>query len=132
VIARVAYLDASALVKLAVKEPESRALGAYLATMEHRVSSRVSVVELLRAATRHGPRARARVAAVLEALEFIELDRELAATAGTIQPSLLRSLDAIHLASAAAMASSLAAVVTYDARLSDAARSLGLPVAAPS
>jgi hypothetical protein len=128
----VAYLDASALVKLVAREPESRALAAFLASVELRTSSRVSAVELGRAAARHGARAVAGVGAVLEALEFIELDAQVDTEAATIQPTSLRSLDAIHLASAAAVADSLAAVVTYDARLANAARSLGLPVVAPS
>jgi len=128
----VAYLDASALVKLVAKERESGALAAFLVDMEHRTSSRVSVVELSRAAARHGPRALAGVDAVLEALEFIELDATLARGAAAVRPSSLRSLDAIHLASAAAVGDSLRAFVTYDARLADAAASLGLPVVAPA
>jgi len=128
----VAYLDASALVKLVARESESRALAVFLAEMDHRASSRVSVVELSRAAARHGRRAVAGVAAVLEALEFIELDAGLALAAAGVGPSSLRSLDAIHLASARAVAGSLGAFVTYDARLAEAAGSLGLPVAAPA
>lgn len=45
---------------------------------------------------------------------------------------MLRTLDAIHLATALRLGSDLDAVVTYDNRLAEAARTLGLPVAAPS
>lgn len=128
----VAYLDASALVKLVASESESHALAAFLGEMEHRASSRVSVVELSRAAARHGRRAVVGVEAVLEALEFIELDAGLAFAAAAVGPSSLRSLDAIHLASAQAVAGSLGAFVTYDARLAQAAASLGLPVVTPA
>lgn len=128
----VAYLDSSALVKLVAKERESDALAAFLAEVEHRTSSRVSVVELARATARHSSRALRTVQAVLEALEFIELDARLASEAAGVRPSSLRSLDAIHLASAAAVGDSLRAFVTYDARLAEAGASLGLPVVAPA
>lgn len=129
----VAYLDASALVKLVARDSESHALATFLGEMEHRASSRVSVVELSRAAARHGRRAVAGVEVLLEALEIIELDAGLAlAAAAAVGPNSLRSLDAIHLASAQAVAGSLGAFVTYDARLAEAAESLGLPVASPA
>jgi predicted nucleic acid-binding protein len=96
-----------------------------------RTSSRVSVVELSRAAARRGPRASAGVSAVLEALAFIELDAGLAAEASSVPPATLRSLDAIHVASALAVGESLAGFVTYDIRLAEAARLAGLPVIAP-
>jgi predicted nucleic acid-binding protein len=127
----VAYLDASALVKLAAREPESHDLTTYLADVELRTSSRVAMVELSRAAARHGPEAVAGVAAVFEALAFIELDAELAAQAASLPPVTLRSLDAIHVVTAMAVGESLVGLVTYDARLSDAARRAGLPVVSP-
>jgi hypothetical protein len=89
------------------------------------------MVELSRAAARHGPEAAAGVAAVLEALAFIELDAELAAQAAFLPPVTLRSLDAIHVVTAMAVGESLVGLVTYDARLSDAARRAGLPVVSP-
>jgi hypothetical protein len=128
----VAYLDSSALVKLVAREPESRALAAFLGDMEHRASSRVSVVELSRAAARHSRRAVTGVEAVLEAMEFIELDAGLALAAGAVGPGTLKSLDAIHVASAKSVAGSLGAFVTYDLRLAEAAASHGLPVVAPA
>jgi uncharacterized protein len=72
------------------------------------------------------------VEAVLAGIELIELDDPIARAAGEMHPASLRSLDAIHLASALALGDELAAFVTYDARLADAARSAGLPVIAPS
>lgn len=64
-------------------------------------------------------------------LPRIRLDRELLDAAATIGPFPLRSLDAIHLASAVTLGSSLRFLVTYDQRLAEAAVSLGLPVASP-
>jgi predicted nucleic acid-binding protein len=48
------------------------------------------------------------------------------------RPAALRTLDAIHLATAMALAPGLDAFVTYDDRLAEAARALGLPVIRPA
>jgi predicted nucleic acid-binding protein len=72
------------------------------------------------------------VEAVLAGIEMIELDDPIARAAAEMAPRTLRSLDAIHLASALALGDELGAFVTYDGRLADAARSAGLPVIAPS
>lgn len=52
--------------------------------------------------------------------------------AGALQPAQIRTLDAIHLASAELVADEIGAFVTYDFRVADAARALGLRVAAPA
>lgn len=52
--------------------------------------------------------------------------------AATVGPSSLRTLDAIHLATALGLGAELDAFVTYDNRLAEAARSLGLPVVSPA
>ena len=69
--------------------------------------------------------------ALLRVLEFVELDAEIASLAGRLEPSSLRSLDAIHLASALALGHEIDTFVTYDARQADAATALGLNVEAP-
>ncbi len=127
------YVDASALVKLVIQEPESDALRALLASAGRLVASRVAVVEVLRAVRRHTERdAAAQAAVVLEGLLLIESDREIADAAASLQPASLRSLDAIHLASAIALGDELDALVTYDARLADAAGESGVTVIAPA
>jgi predicted nucleic acid-binding protein len=68
----------------------------------------------------------------LENLSIIELDAAVAHRAGQLEPALLRSLDAVHLASALAVADELDALVTYDGRFADAARDVGLTVVAPT
>lgn len=129
------YLDASALVKLATQEAESDALRRELTGYSDRLTSRLATVEVPRAIARRGPESVAAasdaVAQALEALTVIELDEELASLAAGLEPAQLRSLDAIHLASALALGEELEAFVTYDTRLGDDARAAGLNVVMP-
>lgn len=126
------YLDTSALVKLLVAEPETDALRAYLS--EHsdlrRVASGLVRTELRRAAVRTDVVLLPAAEALLSALALLRVDDALLDTAGTLGPAVVRSLDAIHLASAL-RAAPVSAVVTYDTRMADAAQGLGLTVAAP-
>jgi predicted nucleic acid-binding protein len=126
------YLDASAAVKLVVSEPESSSVTTFLAGEVSRVSSRVLAIELIRAVTRASPSSLDQARSLLGVIEFIELDEEIAERAAGLEPAALRSLDAIHLATALALGEDLDAFVTYDARQGDAARTLGLTVEAPS
>lgn len=129
------YLDASALVKLATPEPETEALRRHCLGYDSRFSSRLATVEVARALVRRGTQSAALTGAVGEAftgLGLLELDAAIADAASGLAPSTLRSLDAIHLASALALGDELDAVVTYDIRLADAARSVGLEVVAPA
>ena len=128
------YLDASALVKLATEEAESEALRTHLAAYGSRISSRVATVEVPRALARKGGAEGVAVtwAEVIGSLVLIELDELVAAAAADLVPAALRSLDAIHLATAKALGNDLKAFVTYDARLADAARAAGMTVVAPA
>jgi uncharacterized protein len=65
-------------------------------------------------------------------IDLIRVDDDLLARAAEIEPPTVGSLDAIHLATALSLGSDLAAIVTYDARMSTAAQTLGLPVIAPA
>jgi predicted nucleic acid-binding protein len=67
----------------------------------------------------------------LASIDVIRLDDDLLERAAAIEPSTVRSLDAIHLATALGIGSDLVAVVTYDARMTAGAQALGLPVIAP-
>ena len=125
------YLDASALVKLVAPEVETASLLAYLAERPSQASSIVGLVEVRRAAARRPGVPSERVEEVCSRIAKIALDPAVAGAAGAIQPPALRTLDAIHLASAAALADDLEAIVTYDRRLAEAAVALGLPTASP-
>jgi predicted nucleic acid-binding protein len=125
------YLDASALVKLVAPEAESDAMASFVAEHRSQSTSFVGLVEVRRAAVRRPGVTEARVGDVLMRVVGIAFDPDVAAAAATIGPPSLRTLDAIHLASAAALGSDLEAFVTYDRRLAEAARALGMPVASP-
>ena len=128
------YLDASALVKLVVAEPESAALAGHLRAWPQRVSSTLSLTELPRALRRagFGAAARRRARDVLARVSLVDVDRRILTVAAALEPAVLRSLDAIHLATALAVRADLAAVVTYDRRLRAAAELVHLEVAAPA
>jgi uncharacterized protein len=127
------YLDASALVKLVAREPESEALETFAQEWPTWLTSRLSAVEVTRAARRAARRRLVeRASVVLDTVAFVELNAQVAELAGTLDPSALRSLDAVHLASALAIAADIGSFVTYDARLAEAAGAAGMDVRAPS
>ncbi len=125
------YLDASAIVKTVVAEPESRSLMRWLGERGEFVSSDLSRVEVIRAVRRADPEAVPRAREVLATLALIRLDEALLDAAATLEPAPLRSLDAIHLAAALAVGAALTGVVTFDRRMAEAARALGVRVEAP-
>jgi len=126
------YLDSSAFVKLVVEEPETAALRGYLAALgERRVSSALLRTEALRAVRHLGADALATVREGLRRVDLIGIDDRILDAAGTLDPRVLRTLDAIHVATAMAVGDDLEVVVTYDERMADAARSVGLATAAP-
>lgn len=126
----VAYLDASALIKLAVAEDESPALQRALRAWPRRVTSRIAVVEVLRVVRRRDPKAEPLARRVLTHLSLITVSDRVLATAVALDPPALLSLDAIHVASAV-RARPLAAFVSYDRKQLEAALALGLPVVSP-
>jgi predicted nucleic acid-binding protein len=128
------YLDSSAFVKLFLPVPGSAALTGYLASRPLRVSALLLRTEALRTALRAtlSPQRMVLVRALLDGLVFIGADVTLSDEAGIMRPPELRSLDAIHLASARTLGRNLEALVTYDQRLADAAAWYGLPVVSPA
>jgi uncharacterized protein len=126
------YLDASAIVKLVLAEVETAALQTWLTRRPHRATSVLAHVEVARALRRVGVDQQARLEAVLEELIVVGLAADIVARAARVGPARLRTLDAIHLATAFALGADLLAFVTYDARLADSARALGIAVAAPA
>jgi predicted nucleic acid-binding protein len=125
------YLDASAIVKLIVREPESEALERWLGVGRREIVSCGLVrTEVVRAAAPRGPEAILRARRLLDRLDLIILDDELLDLAGELAEPL-SSLDAIHVAAAFELGEELEAFVTYDRQMTRAAESLGLPVVSP-
>ena len=127
---RVAYLDSSALVKLIAREPETAALRQELARWPRRVSSSLAAIEVTRTAQRLGARATPLAPRVLAGLQLLAID-PIVSAAMSIGSPLLRSLDAIHLATAASIRADLGVLITYDRRMLADAGALGLPIASP-
>lgn len=126
------YLDSSAIVKLAVTEPQTPALRRYLARRRPLVSSALARTEVGRALLPFGDEATRRGVDVLTRIDLIRINDRVLTDAGTLLPLELRSLDAIHLATARLFGHSLSRIITYDDRLAEAARDLGLTAVAPA
>ena len=128
------YLDSAAVVKLVHAEPESQALRNWLderADIDW-VSSVLVEVESFRALARHTPEAVSRLHPVLDLIDLVDLEPGIRILAQTISPVTVRSLDAIHLATALRIRGQLTSFVTYDKRLADAAAIAGLTVDMPT
>ncbi|GAA4682440.1 type II toxin-antitoxin system VapC family toxin [Phytohabitans rumicis] len=131
------YLDSAALVKLVRTESESAALVTWLNDRpeEPLIASALVEVEVPRALRRAQPGVLGAVAGVLARVNRVEINAAVRATAGAYPDPGLRSLDAIHLATAELLVASgkaVSAFVTYDKRLAAAAGQVGLPVEAPA
>ena len=130
-VERVTYVDSSAIVKLVVHEPESAALRRYLQRRRPLVASVLARVEVERACLPLGDAVSDRARQVLRLIDLVRINERVLGAAARMLPKELRSLDAIHLATAALLEDSLSVVVTYDARMRDAARRQKLRVVAP-
>jgi predicted nucleic acid-binding protein len=130
----VIYLDSSALVKLALAEPESQALARWLAERADQplVSSVLHRSEVPRAVWLAEPGALPRSYRVIKRIGRVALTPDVLDTSATVPPQSLRTVHAIHLASALALKRDLTAFVAYDERLLAAAKDAGLPVASPA
>ena len=128
------YLDSSALVKLALAEPESEALAQWLAERADQtlVSSTLHRSEVPRAVWHAEPGALPRSYRVIKRIGKVALTPDVLDLSATVPPDSLPLVSAIHLASALVIRRDLTAFVAYDARLLAAAKDAGLTVASPS
>ena len=125
------YLDSSALAKLVIREPESHDLRSFLKSSHLMLTSAISDTELRRAAQRVSQAAINATPLVMAMVAQMEVTRDLLSAAARVQPEHLRTLDAIHLATALDLASELDSFVTYDNKLAEAAMLAGLRVDQP-
>lgn len=141
------YFDTCALLKLIRTDAQSPALGAFIDARPavRWFSSELARTELARTVRRinhddHGrlidePRLRAELSyaeRLWERLDLIAVSTRVLNEAADIEQPFLRTLDAIHLAAAVSLRTSLSAFVTYDKRLAATAQQVGLPVLSPA
>ena len=129
---RVWYIDSSAIVKLVAQEPESAALRLFLRRRRPLVASALARTEVSRALLTLGDPFLRRARQVLSGIELVRINNQVLSDAGLLEPSSLRSLDAIHLATAALFGATLSGVITYDGPMIEAARLHGWNVSAPT
>jgi predicted nucleic acid-binding protein len=116
-------------VKLPLREAGHEALRRELSKWDGYVSSSLLGVESVRACARYGPGYAALARSWLEGVALLPLDDAILDTATALEPQALRSLDAVHLATAVSVSEDIGAFVAYDERLCDAARRCGLRTA---
>jgi predicted nucleic acid-binding protein len=126
------YVDTSVLGRVLLDEPDTAAIRRELGHFERHISSRLVRVELHR------------LGLLKDMLEYVDellsgnvlipLDETILTAAETIAPSVVRTLDAIHLATAVRLAGAgqLDALMTYDKQLAEGAREHGITVLSPS
>ena len=126
------YVDASALMKLVITEAESAVLR--LALQDHAiVSSALGATEVRRAVGRIGwDEATARAGRLLDSIELLAVSDEVLDLAAQLEPSRLRTLDSIHVATAAVLGEKVGQLVTYDRRMVEAATLAGIAISSPA
>ena len=126
------YIDTSALLRLVFPDDGTPALEGFLDADPDLVSSTLLAIEARRGTWRRAPGRLPRVDVLLGAVETIGITPSVVESAGRLPDPGLRSLGAIHLATALLIREDLDALLTYDDRLAVAARSHGIEVAAPA
>jgi predicted nucleic acid-binding protein len=129
---RLIYVDSSALVKLVIDEPETEPLTLHLARDRVLVTSEIAIVEVSRAAAQANPAAdvQAEVDQLLSSCTLVAASLQLLRAARQLASSSLRTLDAIHLASALRVEAD--ELVAYDRRLLNACSEHGLAAVSPA
>lgn len=124
------YVDSSAFVRLVVSEPESGALrGFFMASPRRLTASVLLEVEAMRVARAVGGTAAVGMAEALRSVVLVDIGRAIRTRARLLDPLGLRTLDAIHLATALEVGAN--DIVVYDNRLGEAAAAYGMDVLSP-
>jgi predicted nucleic acid-binding protein len=119
-------------VKLPLREREHVALRRELTRWEGPVSSALLRTEAVRACARYGERYVARAAIAIERVALVPLDEPVIDSAARLDPPELRTLDALHLATALSLGPDLGVLFAYDDRLLGAARAAGIRAESPA
>lgn len=119
-------------MKLPLGEPEADALRDELTRWDGFVSSALLMTEAVRACRRYGQRFARQAERGLNAVSLLPIDRAVLERAASLEPPTLRTLDALHLATALTLAEDLGVLIAYDDRLLAAASAHGLPTRRPA
>lgn len=119
-------------MKLPLREPEEHSLRVEMAEWDGYVSSALLAVEAVRACARHRSEYAQDARDWLVGVTLVPLDDALLDVAASLRPAGLRSLDALHLATALSVREEVGAFFTYDERLAAAAGDHGLAAVCPS
>ena len=114
-----------------MEKPESVALRDRLMQDADQVASAIVEVEVVRAVQRAAPELTALAQNVVSQIAVVEPTEAIRERAALLEPAALRSLDALHLATALEIGDELDGLVTYDGRMSAVAETFGLVVLAP-
>ena len=126
------YIDTSALLKLVHPEAQSMPLRTWLARHpDDLISSALIRAESRRALLRNDPVTLANLPGVLSVIAQIPVTEEVLDRAAMLPDPGLRTLDAIHLASAQ-VTPGVTTMLAYDRPLAEAARKAGVTVASPT
>lgn len=124
-------LDTSAFLKLLLPERNHEALRAHLGDGSPRVASQLLRLEALRTVRRVASELLPEAERQLALIQLVPIDQPVLDIASELPPTELRSLDAIHLATALSLTDYSPSLITYDRQLAAAAQTAGIPVAAP-
>ena len=126
------YVDTSALVKLVVAEAETSGLMAWLTDRDpDLIACDLVRTELIRAVRRSAPERAVDARSVLDSVTLMQITTGVCEDAARLDPSILRTLDGLHIAAALQLGDDLEGLVTYDGRMRDAAVAFGVSVLAP-
>jgi predicted nucleic acid-binding protein len=119
-------------VKLPLEEDGHEALRRELRGWEGFVSSALLSVEAIRACARYGSQFAVAASEALETVSLVPIDDRVLERAARLERPELRTLDALHLATALSLGEEIGVILTYDDRLAGAARAAGLTVRSPA
>ncbi|MFB7270547.1 type II toxin-antitoxin system VapC family toxin [Streptomyces sp. NPDC056244] len=127
------YVDTSAALKLLVEESHSKAFAEFYdrATGATWVSSALLRIDVMRAVTRVFPALLPDARDLLLAFDFVSIDDDIVDAAMNEPDRMLRSLDAVHLATARVLGTDVTGLATYDDRLAAAGKDAGFEIVSP-
>ena len=127
------YADSSALMKLLIMEAETAALGAWLQARPDTpiLSSQLTVVEVIRSCRRANAAALPAARMLLSTVNLVPISREVVDVAAELSGTLLRSLNAIHLATAVTIGAGLSRCLSSDRCRTESAAAAGIATAQP-